>query len=46
MASKEIYERILTEDPKNVSCLNNLGNILLMDGHTNEAIYYFEQMLT
>ena len=28
-----------------MSCLNNLANILLIIGNTNEAFYYFEQML-
>lgn len=32
-------------DPKNIRCLNNLANILLILGKTNEAFYWFEFML-
>lgn len=45
MVSKEIYEKILQAEPKNVRCLNNLANIFLILGKTNEAFYWFEFML-
>lgn len=45
LTSKEIYEKILSLDPKNIKCLNNLANILLILGKTNEAFYWFEFML-
>ena len=45
LASKEIYEKILAIDPKNIKCLNNMANIYLILGKTNEAFYWFEFML-
>ena len=45
LASKEIYEKILLDDPLNINCMNNLANIFLIIGNTTEAFYYFEQML-
>ena len=35
LISKEIYEKILQIDNKNIRCLNNLANILLILGKTN-----------
>ena len=32
-------------EPKNVKCLNNLANIYLILGQTNEAFYWLEFML-
>ena len=45
LASKVIYEKILSKNPNNIRCLNNLGNILLIIGETNEAFYTFESIL-
>jgi cytochrome c-type biogenesis protein CcmH/NrfG len=45
LASKSIYERILNLDPDNIKSINNLANILLIIGETNEAFYLFESML-
>ena len=42
LGSKAIYEKILEKDPNNMRCLNNLANILLLTGETNEAFYLFE----
>ena len=44
-ACKEIYEKILATDSKNIKCMNNLANILLILGKTNEAFYWLEYML-
>ena len=41
LASKTIYERLLDVNPNNVKCINNLANILLITGETNEAFYMF-----
>ena len=45
LASKVIYEKIINKNPNNIRCLNNLGNILLIIGETNEAFYIFESIL-
>lgn len=45
LASKTIYEKILEKDPENIRCMNNLANILLITGETNESFYLFESML-
>jgi tetratricopeptide (TPR) repeat protein len=41
LASKAIYEKILEKNPDNIKCINNLANILLIIGETNEAFYLF-----
>ena len=45
MASKAIYEKIIQNFPDNIRALNNLACILLIIGDTNEAFYWFENML-
>ena len=40
-----IYEKILQIDPNNIKCINNLANIYLILGNTNEAFYWYETML-
>lgn len=46
MTSKAIYEMILQDEPNNVNCLYNLGNIMLVVGRNNEALGLFERGLT
>lgn len=41
LASKAIYEKILELEPENGRAMNNLANILLIIGETNEAFYIF-----
>lgn len=43
--AKDLFNRFLQEDPKNVDCLNNLGVIAYQEGEIDQAMTYFNRGL-